>query len=386
MGKLNVLSVQRLNTPGLYCDQGGLYLQVSNSGTKSWIFRFSLNKRSRSMGLGSVDLVSLAEARMKALECRRLLLQGEDPIESRKSARQAQALLDAKTVSFDECARGYIDAHRSGWKNRKHAAQWTSTLETYASPVIGKLSIQSIDTALVMKVLDPIWREKTETASRLRNRIELVLAWATVRGYRTGDNPARWQGHLDHLLPRRSDVKRVKHFAALPFCEIGELTTKLRSLGGVAALALEFQILTAARPGEVFGALWSEISMTDRMWIIPLERMKAKRQHRIPLSPRAIEILGEMRKHRPDSDLVFPGRSRSRPLSNGAFLAILKNRLGLSITAHGFRSSFRDWAAERTTFSREVVEMALAHSIRDATEAAYRRGDLLMKRQVLMSE
>lgn len=386
MAKLNSLSIQRAKKPGLHADGNGLYLQVSRSGTKSWIFRFMLNKKARAMGLGPVDLVSLSEARIKSFECRRLLLEGTDPIEKRRLSRQEKALEAAKVVTFDECAKAYIEAHRSGWKNAKHASQWTNTLDTYASPVIGKLSIQSIDTALVMKVLEPIWREKTETASRLRNRMELVLAWATVRGFRVGDNPARWQGHLDHLLPKRSDVQRVQHFAALPFSEIGEFMARLRTLDGMASLALEFQILTATRPGEVFGARWSEFNMAEELWIIPPDRMKAKREHRVPLSTRALEILKAAQVHQMNDGFVFSGRSGKKPLSNGAFLALLKKRLGKSITAHGFRSTFRDWAAERTTFAREVVEMALAHTIKDATEAAYRRGDLILKRRVLMNE
>ncbi|MGE3975106.1 MAG: tyrosine-type recombinase/integrase [Bdellovibrionales bacterium] len=384
MGKLNSLSVQRIQEAGLYGDGNGLYLQVLPSSTKSWVFRFMLNKKSRSMGLGPTDLVSLAEARMKAIGCRKMLLDGIDPIEARRAEKQARALLDAKAMTFAQCASAYIDSHRAGWKNAKHEDQWTNTIETYANPIIGHLSIQDVDTGLIMKILEPIWRIKTETASRLRGRLELVLSWATVHQYRKGENPARWRGHLDNLLPKRSSVQQVQHFTALPINEMGSFMKRLRELEGVVPLGLEFQILTACRTNEVMGAKWSEVNFEESLWVIPASRMKARREHRVPLSKRALEILRSIKEYS-ESEFVFPGRHNSQ-LSSNAFLALLKKRLEVNVTAHGFRSTFRDWASEKTGHTREVIEMALAHSIKDATEAAYRRGDLLMKRQILMSD
>ena len=384
MGKLNTIFVQKAQKAGLHGDGDGMYLQISKDGHKSWIFRFTLNKRSRAMGLGSVDLVSLAEARIKATACRKLLLDGLDPIESKKASRQAQSLKDAKAISFEQCSIAYIDSHRPSWKNAKHADQWTNTIKTYANPIIGHLSIQDVDTALVMKVLEPIWYKKTETASRLRNRIELVLSWATVRGYRTGENPALWRGHLDKLLPKRSSLQHVKHFSALPMNEMGSFIEKLRALGGIVSLGLEFQILTACRTNEVMGARWSEFDIAGAIWTIPASRMKAKREHRVPLSTRTLEIIKSL-KNSEESEFVFPGRYNGQ-LSNNAFLALIKKRLKLEVTAHGFRSTFSDWASEKTGHPREAVEMSLAHSIKDATEAAYRRGDLLLKRQSLMND
>lgn len=385
MGKLNSLSVQRICKPGRHGDGGGLYLQVLKSGTRSWIFRFMINNKSREMGLGSQGLVSLSDARIKATACRKMLLDGLDPIEEKKSFRQAKALLDAKAMTFAQCAEAYIDSHRAGWKNAKHADQWTNTISTYANPIVGHLSVQSVDTTLVMKVIEPIWFKKTETASRVRNRIELILSWATVRGYRTGENPARWRGHLDKLLPKRSNVQLVKHFSALSFNEMGSFMERLRVLDGVAPLGLEFQILTACRTSEVIGARWSEINIAEAQWIIPASRMKAKREHRVPLPSRALEILKTVRALG-ENEFVFPGWSEGKPLSNNAFLSLLKKRLNEKVTAHGFRSTFRDWVSEKTNHTQDVVEMSLAHSIKSATEAAYRRGDLFSKRRILMND
>jgi integrase len=321
--KLNTLTVQRTSKPGRYADGGGLYLQISELGTKSWLFRFMLNGKAREMGLGPVALVSLADAREKARDCRRLILNGTDPIEARKTKRTQQRLEEAKSVTFDHCAASYIEAHRTGWKNAKHAAQWESTLATYASPIIGRLPVQAVDTALVMRVLEPIWREKTETASRLRNRIELVLGWATVRGFRSGENPARWRGHLDKLLPKRSTVQPVEHHSALSIDEIGAFTEQLRSINGVSSRALEFLILTATRTGEVLGARWEEIDFERAMWTIPAVRMKAKKEHRVPLSPAALQILKAQREVKSGSHVFGIDRS-DRPLSNMALLAVLR--------------------------------------------------------------
>jgi integrase len=281
----------------------------------------------------------------------------------------------------------YIAGHTAGWRSAKHIAQWKATLAKYAEPVIGGLSIQAIDTALVLKVLEPIWSVKPETAGRVRGRIEAILDWAKARGYRTGENPARWRGHLDKLLPALSKVRRVAHHAALPYAELPGFLIALREQGGIAARALEFTILTAARTGEAIGARWGEINLTEKVWIVPATRMKAAKEHRVPLSARALAILDELRPLRETSDaeaFVFPGAKAGRSLSNMAFLMLLRRMGRDDLTAHGFRSSFRDWAAERTNFPNEVAEMAPAHSVGNAVEAAYRRGDLFDKRRRLV--
>src|SRR5215831_9947146 len=362
--------------PGMYFAGSGLYLQKTEGGA-SWIYRYRL-KRIREMGLGSLDLYGLKEARAKALDARRLRHAGTDPIEARKAARAQERLDAAKAMTFQQCADRYVASHRPGWRNSKHAAQWQATLATYAGPVIGKLPVQVIDTALVMEVIEPLWATKPETASRLRGRIEAVLNWATAREYRQGENnPARWRGHLDKLLPARSKVRRVKHHAALPHAELPGLLVALRDSQGTAARALEFAILTAARTGEIIGARWSEFNLLDKTWTVPAERMKAHREHRAPLSARALSILAEMQAHRHSDDgFVFPGGKDGKPLSNMAFLMLLRRMGRGDLTAHGFRSSFRDWISERTNFPSEVAEMALAHVVGSKVEAAYRRGDM----------
>jgi integrase len=334
------------------------------------------------MGLGSLDTVSLAEAREKATECRRLREQGIDPIGARDTRRASAAVERAKVLTFDQCAEHYITAHRAGWRSPKHLSQWKSSLATYVSPVFGNLPVGSIDVGLVMKVIEPIWATKAETASRIRSRIELVLDWAGARGFRDADNPARWKGRLENLLPRRSKVRAVQHHAALPYVEISDFMRSLRERDGVAARALEFAVLTAARTGEVFGAKWSEIDFKTKMWTIPGNRMKGAREHRVPLSDAAVAVLRRMLQER-ESDYVFRGDRRAT-LSN-MVLPKLLGRMGRDdLTVHGFRSTFRDWAAECTHFPNEVVEMALAHAIGDKVEAAYRRGDLFEKRRKLM--
>jgi integrase len=275
-----------------------------------------------------------------------------------------------------------ISMHRDSWRNEKHRDQWRNTLNSYASPVIGSLPVQTIDVALVMKALEPIWKTKPETASRLRGRIEAVLDWAAVRGYRTGENPARWRGHLDKLLPARSKIQRVQHHPALPYNELADFMDALEGQDGTAARALEFLILTAARTGEIIGARWDEVDLEEKIWTVPGERMKAGREHRVPLSPAALVLLKRMKET--ESDFVFPGGKKGMPLSNMAMLAVLKRMRRDDLTAHGFRSTFRDWAAECTDFRSEVVEMALAHTIENKVEAAYRRGDLFQKRRQLM--
>lgn len=289
----------------------------------------------------------------------------------------------AKAVTFEEAAERYIEAHKAGWKNAKHAAQWTTTLKTYAYPLIGESPVQAIDTGLVLKVLEPIWTTKTETANRLRGRIESVLDWARVRGYRERENPARWRGHLEQLLPAPSKVQRVQHHAALPYADLPKFMEALRAQDGVSASALEFAILTVARTGEVIGAKWSEIDLKERVWTIPAERMKAGKEHRVPFSARTLAILKSM-KALGSGEYVFPGLN-NKALSNMALLMLLRRMGREDITAHGFRSTFRDWAAERTNFPAEVAEMALAHAVGDKVEAAYRRGDLFAKRRELMT-
>ena len=288
----------------MWSDGGGLYLQCTSRTDgklrKSWIFRYASSGRERQMGLGSIEVVKLAEAREKAAECRRLHLAGVDPIEHRKAARMQAALDTAKALTFDECRDAYIKAHTAGWRNLKHRQQWQSTLKTHCSPVFGKVSVQAIDVALVMKVLEPVWTAKPETASRLRGRIEAILNWAKVRGLRTGENPARWRGHLDHLLPARNKVRKVEHHAALPHEQVGAFMIQLRERDGIAARALEFAILTVARTNEVIGARWDEIDFAAKVWTVPESRMKAGREHRVPLSDAALTILQAMRSLRQD--------------------------------------------------------------------------------------
>jgi integrase len=387
LGKLTSLKVDKAKTPGLHGDGGGLYLRVTEDGTKSWVYRFMLNGRPRWMGLGPLALFGLQEARGKALDARRLRYEGLDPIDARRAARMRERLGAAKALSFAQCSEAYIKAHRAGWRNLKHAGQWEATLASYAKPIIGALPVQAIDTGLVLKVLEPIWTDKPETASRVRQRIERVLDWARVRGYRTGENPARWKGHLDQLLPTRAKVRRVVHHAALPYAELPAFLHELHEQEGIAARALEYLILTAARTGEVIGARWSEINSNDKTWTIPGERMKAGKEHRVPLSPRALAILEEMHKlGHADDGFVFPGSKPGKPLSNMAFLMLMRRMGRDDLTAHGFRSSFRDWVAERTNFPAEVAEMALAHTVSDKTVAAYNRSDLFERRRRLMQQ
>jgi len=382
---LSALGVGKLKDPGYHSDGGGLYLQVSPTGTKSWIFRFKLQGRAREMGLGSLNTLSLADARGRAAECRRQLLDGIDPIEERKAMRNENRLEAAKKMTFEACATAYINTHKASWKNAKHVSQWENTIATYAKPVFGTLPVQAVDTALVVRVLEPMWSKTPETASRLRGRIESILDWATVRGLRRGENPARWRGHLEALLPARSKVRKVEHHAALPYGEMGGFVQEVRGEAGIAARALEFLILTAARTGEVIGARWEEFDLEAKVWTVPAERMKGKREHRVPLSPAVIKILTTMRAET-DGGFVFPGRKADTHLSNMAMLALLKRMKRDDLTSHGFRSTFRDWAAETTNYAREVAEAALAHAVGDKVEAAYRRGDLFEKRRRLMND
>jgi integrase len=383
-GKLTALAVKRLNRRGMHNDGNGLYLQVHDGGSKSWVLRYKINGRPRHLGLGPLHTVSLADARLRAIDARRLLLDGHDPIATRAAARVAARLADASTKTFDQCAEAYIEAHRAGWKNAKHASQWPTTIKTYASPVFGHLPVAAVDTGLVMRALSPIWTTKTETALRLRGRIESVLDWARVRGYRTGENPARWKGHLDQLLPAAGKVAKVEHLASLPYAEIGTFMADLRAQDGISARALTFLILCAVRTSEVRFATWSEIDIDAKTWTIPGERMKGGRAHRVPLSDDALALLKDMQAIR-SSDHVFPGPRAGKPMFTDAMLATARTILpNVDLTAHGFRSTFRMWAAEQTNFPSEVVEAALAHSVSDKTIAAYQRSDFIDRRRQLM--
>ena len=333
------------------------------------------------MGLGPVIAFSLADARARATRCRQLLADGIDPLGAREEAHAARVLEANSARTFDECAAAYIQSHRPGWKNPKHVDQWENTLGTYCSPAFGALPVQSVNTALVIKVLEPIWTTKNETASRLRGRIERVLDWAKARGYVAGDNPARWRGHLDKLLPAPRKVQKVAHHAALPYAQMSGFVRALRAQTGISAPALEFTILTAARTGEVTGAQWDELDLAAKVWTVPADRMKARREHRVPLSDTALRAIRSVPRV---GEYVFSGPRPDRPLSNMAMLVLLRRMKREDLTVHGFRSSFRDWAAELTNFPREVAEAALAHVLSDKTEAAYRRGDLFEKRRKLM--
>ena len=385
VNKLTAKSVEKKVKSGYYLDGNGLYLQISKSGSKSWVLRFMLNGRAREMGLGSAKLVTLEAARLKAVTQHEILSTGEDPIEARQSLEIEKKLEKSRQTTFDQCAERYIKAHRAGWKNAKHAAQWENTLKTYASPVFGDLSVQAVDEVLVLEVLEPIWHTKTETATRIRNRIELVLDWARARKYRTGENPARWRGHLDKLLPKRSKIAPPRNHPALPYVDAPAFMERLRVRAGVAAKAMEFVILTAARVSEAVNATWDEVDIQNRVWTVPGERMKAKRAHRVPLSHTALKVLAEM-KQLSQGTCVFPGWRIKRPITGAAVLKVLREMGYSELTVHGFRSTFRDWCAEQTNYPYEVAEMALAHTIKDKAEAAYRRGDLLEKRARLMDD
>jgi integrase len=382
MEKLKALDVLRL-PPGMHPDGQGLYLQVSSAGARSWIWRFTLHSKERYLGLGSVTAIPLKRARELAAEARRMRAEGIDPIERRREQRTAQLVEQAKSMTFKQCAEAYVAAHEPSWRNAKHRQQWHSTLATYVYPVIGALPVQSVDTSLVTRVIEPIWLKKSETAGRVRGRIEVILDYATVHKYRQGDNPARWRGHLEVLLPKRDKVNKVKHHAALPYDRVGEFMADLRRRESNSARCLEFLILTAARTAEAIGATWDEIDLQAKVWTIPANRMKADREHRVPLVPRAIAILRQMQTRR-ESDYVFAGMRDGAPLSNMALLAMLRVMHRVDLTVHGFRSCFRTWAAERTNFPRELLEAVLAHVVGDETERAYQRSDLFDKRRRLM--
>jgi integrase len=386
-GKLAPVALKTLGD-GWHADGGNLYLFVRGD-SRGWVFRFvAPDGKRRNMGLGSQYSVTLAEARKQAALLREQVKHPttpKDPLAARQEVRLALKLEQRKHMTFKACAEAYIEAHRAEWKNPKHAQQWENTLTTYAYPVFGDLPVAAVDDALVLKVLMPIWESKTETATRLRGRIESVLDWATFSKFRHGDNPARWKGHLDNSLAKPNKVSKVTHHAALPYAEMGPFMVALREREGMGARALEFAILTAARSGEVRGATWNEIDMENRLWVIPAERMKMEKEHRVPLSDAAIALIKTL--SRVDNEvLVFPSSKPKRPMSDMTLTAVLRRMERGDLTAHGFRSTFRDWAAESTNYPSDMAEMALAHSIGDKVEAAYRRGDMLKKRFRMMNE
>jgi integrase len=389
VNKLNPAKLRTLTKPGVYGDGAGLYMQVRDADHRSWIYRYTLFGKARWMGLGAFLDVSLAEAREAAAAARKRVRQGVDPIATRKTETTAKRAAGA-LHTFKEVADAYIAAHESSWRNDKHKQQWRNTLATYAEPILGKMPVATVDVGAVTRVLEPIWREKPETASRLRGRIESVLDYATARGWRSGENPARWRGHLDNLLPATAKIAAVQHHAALPWQEIGAFMADLGQQEGTAALALRYLILTASRTGESIGARWSEVNGLEAVWTVPGARMKAGREHRIPLSDAALAVLADAAKLRkdgaPPDAPVFPGAKEGKPLSNMALLMLLRRMERGDLTAHGFRSTFRDWAAEATNYPRDVAEQALAHSLPDKVEAAYRRGDLIEKRRRMMAD
>lgn len=379
---LTAMRVEKETKPGYYGDEKNLWLQVRPNGGKSWVLRYTFGGKPKMLSLGPTNLLEPKEARLRAKQALAKIHDGIDPGEIRKQERLERAEKARKQLTFKEAAEQYIESKKLGWKNAKHAQQWENTLAAYAFPKFGKTPVGEVTRDDVMECLKPIWENKNETASRLRGRIESILDWATVLGYRSGDNPARWEGCLKTLLPAISKTQRIKHHPALPFAQISGFMVQLKKMEGYGARALEFCILTAARSGEVRGATWSEIDMDSGVWIIPKERMKAGKEHRIPLSGAALKLLRELPRME-CSEYLFPS-PRMKMLSDMSISAVLKRMKVTDITVHGFRSTFRDWAGETTSFPREVVEHALAHQLRDQAEAAYARGTLLAKRSKLM--
>ena len=383
--EMSPIEVRRLNTPGYHAVGGvsGLLLQVTRTGGRSWILRFRIGDKRRDLGLGPFPDVTLAQAREKARAARELIAQGLDPVESRREVVADMVAKQAKTLTFDEATKKFMSKKGNEFRNRKHAAQWTRTLETYAGPVIGSLSVSQIELAHIVSVLDPIWTTKTETATRLRGRIEAVLNWATVSGYRTGPNPAQWRGNLDALLAKPGKLKNVQHRRALAIADTPAFLEELRKREGMSARALEFIILTATRSGEVRGAEWPEIDFEAEIWTVPAARMKAGREHLVPLSVDALELLKGLPRHE-GCTFVFAS-PRLGQLSDMSISAVTR-RMEVDGVPHGFRSTFRDWCSECTNYPHEVAEMALAHTIPNAVERAYRRGNLLEKRRSLMND
>lgn len=383
---LTALAVKNTK-PGRHADGGGLHLLVKESGARSWVYRFMLNGKSRDIGLGAAGTggVSLAEARDARDALRLKVKAGIDPLEERQQeAAKALATAQAERVAgitFKAVAEAYMSTNEGSWRNDKHRQQWRNTLATYVYPVVGELPVGEVRTPHVLKILEPIWKDKAETASRIRGRMETILDAAKARGYREGENPARWRGHIAQILPARSRLTRGHH-KAMPYEAIPEFVRALHDREAVAALALEFTILTAARTGEVIGANWDEVDLEKAIWTIPANRMKAGREHRVPLSPRAAEILLSTRILR--KDWLFPATNGGT--MSGMAMSMVLRRMKVDVTVHGFRSGFRDWCAECTSYAHEVAEMALAHTIGNKVERAYRRGDLFDKRRRLMDD
>lgn len=382
--ELTAIEVSRLTVPGHHAVGGvvGLYLYVNGVSARSWVLRLVVGDKRRHIGLGGYPTVTLAQAKDKARRIREEVANGHDPIHQRKVVISRIKAQQASAITFEKAAEGYLDSHGDAWRNAKHRAQWASSLATYAYPFVGKVLVRDISVEHVLTVLKPIWKEKNETASRVRGRIESVLDWASARNYRSGDNPARWKGLLDKLLPAPSKIKVVEHHRAMPIDEAPAFVASLRMQSGVSALALEFAILTAARSGEVRGARWEEIDMPAALWTVPKDRMKAGKEHRVPLNSQAMEILDAV-KESDHSGLVFPA-PRGGMLSDMTLTALMR-RMKVDAVPHGFRSTFRDWVSERTNYPRELAEQALAHVIENKVEAAYRRGDVLEKRRAMMA-
>jgi len=381
--EMSAIEVKRLTKPGRHAVGGipGLLLVVKDSGSTSWILRVTVGYKRRNIGLGGYPEVSLSAAREKARAVKKKIEQGVDPVQERQARRRALIKAQMTEMTFAEAASRCHESKLPEFKSEKHGKDWISSINIHAIPIIGGLPVNEIELPHILTVLEPIWTEKTETATRVRQRIESILTWATVSGYRNGDNPARWKGHLDAVLPKPSKIRTINHFPALPWKEIGIFMRDLRKRDGIGARALEFAILTAARSGEVRLATWDEMDLEGQIWTIPAQRMKAGREHRVPLSNGAVKLLEEMPRFE-GSPYVFPA-VRGGPLSDMTFNGVCR-RMNVDVVPHGFRSTFRDWCAEATNFPREVAEMALAHAIENATEAAYRRGDLFEKRRRLM--
>lgn len=378
--RLTSVAISNARTPGLLADGGGLYFRVAPGGSKGWIFRFRREGRTRDGGLGAYPAVGLAKARELAAQCRRSLAAGVDPIDARQAQRRDADRQTARAITFSQCAENFISSHEVAWRNPKHRQQWRNTIKTYAEPNIGSLIVAEVDTTGIVRILEPIWTSKPETASRLRGRLECILDWARARGYREGENPARWRGHLDHLLPPKSKVRTVQHHAAMPYLDVPGFMRVLTANSSPVAQALTFLILTSARTTEVTGAEWNEISFGSRSWEVPASRMKSGRSHRVALSRPAITLLQDMAEVR-QGDFIFPGARLGTSLSSMAMAMLLRRLNFAHVTVHGFRSSFRTFIAEATSFPSELAEMALAHVVGSAVERAYLRGDLLERRR-----
>ena len=386
---LTQIGVQRLKESGLHSDGLGLYIFVKPTGAKSWVLRYMLNGRARAMGLGGYPEVTLAAAREKAASYRTIIKSGTDPLDGKHESKAKAQAEAAKRITFSKAAHEYIESHKSGWKNAKHIEQWRTSIKDYAEGIIGSLDVSLIEVAHILRIMqkDDLWTTKTETATRLRGRLEKIIDWATVRGFRKGENPARWKGNLESLLPSPKKVQKRTHFAAMPFKQMADFMPKLQAMGGTAARAVEFLILTATRSGEVRGARWEEINLEEKIWTIPAERMKMGKEHRVPLTDAALRVLEQMIPQ--ESGLIFQGREKDgepQPFSDMTLGKVLRRMEYKTETIHGFRSSFRDWGAELTDYPSEVLEMALAHKVSNSVERAYRRGDLFDKRKALMTD